>query len=63
MDKKKLLQRLTREMTRRGGVVGISPDAPPEIMEAMLAEMVDCPLCEELAQRHDNGRRPDRTGH
>jgi hypothetical protein len=63
MDKKKLFEQLTRATTRRGGVVGISSDAPPEIVEAMLAEMVDCPLCEELAQRHDNGMRPDRTGH
>lgn len=48
MSKKKTIGRLKEEVRRRGGIVGVSEDAPPEVVKAMLEEVLHCPLCADL---------------
>jgi hypothetical protein len=51
MSKKKTLERLKEEVWRRRGIAAVSQDAPPEVLDALLEEVLDCPLCAELERR------------
>lgn len=48
MSNRKTLQRLKEEVRRRGGILGIPENARPEMVEALLQEVLHCPLCAEL---------------
>lgn len=50
--KRQTLEWLKDEVRRRGGILGVSPDAPPEVVEAMLEQVLHCPLCAELERQH-----------
>jgi len=42
---------LKEEVWRRRGIAAVSQDAPPEVLDALLEEVLDCPLCAELERR------------
>ena len=43
MNKK--IERMMKEIERRGGVVGINPMLPDELAEEFLQQILDCPDC------------------
>lgn len=45
------IEAMKREIEQRGGLVGISPDAPEEITELFLMEVLSCPDCMAEAQQ------------
>lgn len=46
------IEAMKREIEQRGGLIGISPDAPEEITELFLMEVLSCPECMAEAQQH-----------
>lgn len=46
------IELMKREIEARGGIVGISNDAPDWITEQFLQSVLDCPDCQALAARH-----------
>ena len=50
MNKK--IEEMIKEVVRRGGTVGFMPDAPEELMEKFLTEVLDCPDCRAAEAAH-----------
>jgi hypothetical protein len=40
------IERMIEEVKRRGGVVGFASDAPEELIERFLMEVLDCADCQ-----------------
>lgn len=49
------IEAMKKEIERRGGIVGIAPDAPEEITELFLMEVLACPDC--MREAEANRRR------
>jgi hypothetical protein len=54
MNRKKL-RKLQESFEKRGGMFGVSPDAPPEAMMALFDELVGCPDCRAAILEACNG--------
>ncbi len=48
MNKK--LDQLRREVEKRGGIIGFTPEIPDEIAEMLLKDVLACPDCEAIAK-------------
>ena len=42
---------MRREIERRGGIVGVAPDAPDDVLDLLYEIMLDCPECAGLDER------------
>jgi hypothetical protein len=57
------IEAMKKEIEQRGGLIGISPDAPEEITELFLMEVLSCPDCmEEARQRHASAQLAPNRG-
>jgi hypothetical protein len=52
---RKIVKRLTRSFNRRGGTVSVAPDLSPEMMEAFVDQLLDCPDCRAAILEACNG--------
>ncbi|MHB0968963.1 MAG: hypothetical protein ACYC7A_14850 [Thermoanaerobaculia bacterium] len=46
------IEAMKKEIESRGGIIGISPDAPEEVTELFLMEVLSCPDCMAEARRN-----------
>lgn len=62
MNKK--IKRMIEEVELRGGTIAFESNAPDELMERFLTEVLDCPDCrEEAARRAGRNVPPARADH
>ena len=53
------IEEMIKEVERRGGTVGFMPDAPEELVEQFLTEVLDCPDCRAEAAARPDSKRTD----
>ncbi|HEY5611648.1 MAG TPA: hypothetical protein VIL97_10595 [Thermoanaerobaculia bacterium] len=51
MRRRERIRAMRREIERRGGIVGVAPDAPDDVLDLLYEIMLDCPECAGLDER------------
>jgi len=50
-NKKTKIDQMMQNIEHRGGIVGISSNAPDWLVEEFLESVIDCPECQEEAEQ------------